>query len=285
MAAAIVHDVGRAREFTYGAEFGLSEEGRMLGHLAIGAEIVGAAARRPARRAAARRCSTACSPTTAPTRAGPRRKVRARRVPAGLRLARGAGALPAQRPRRVGQGPLWSTGRARLTRVCAATTRSRSANARPRAPARETAFAATTPTSTPRGESAPIKQPVAQADVAEPLLAPGADDRRRGRSPGARSPRRGSAARRGRSPAPGTNRMPPADAEQAADRAAGEPERCCEHVLHQPTSSSIATTTSSDREQERDRALRDPLLERRAGEHAADRRDPDQRPSSRSTLP
>jgi 3'-5' exoribonuclease len=44
MAAAIVHDVGRAREFTYGAEFGLSEEGRMLGHLAIGAQIVGSAA-------------------------------------------------------------------------------------------------------------------------------------------------------------------------------------------------------------------------------------------------
>ena len=44
MAAAIVHDVGRAREFTYGAEFGLSDEGRLLGHLAIGAEVVGAAA-------------------------------------------------------------------------------------------------------------------------------------------------------------------------------------------------------------------------------------------------
>ena len=44
MAAAILHDAGRAREFTYGAEFGLSDEGRMLGHLAIGAEIVGAAA-------------------------------------------------------------------------------------------------------------------------------------------------------------------------------------------------------------------------------------------------
>ena len=44
MAAAIVHDIGRAREFTYGAEFGISDEGRMLGHLAIGAEIVGAAA-------------------------------------------------------------------------------------------------------------------------------------------------------------------------------------------------------------------------------------------------
>jgi 3'-5' exoribonuclease len=44
MAAALVHDVGKVREFTYGAEFGLSEEGRLLGHLAIGAEIVGAAA-------------------------------------------------------------------------------------------------------------------------------------------------------------------------------------------------------------------------------------------------
>jgi 3'-5' exoribonuclease len=44
MAAAILHDVGRAREFTYGAEFGLSAEGRMLGHLTIGAEIVGGAA-------------------------------------------------------------------------------------------------------------------------------------------------------------------------------------------------------------------------------------------------
>ena len=44
MAAALVHDVGKVREFTYGAEFELSEEGRLLGHLAIGAEIVGAAA-------------------------------------------------------------------------------------------------------------------------------------------------------------------------------------------------------------------------------------------------
>ena len=37
MAAALVHDVGKTREFTYGAEFGISEEGRLLGHLAIGA--------------------------------------------------------------------------------------------------------------------------------------------------------------------------------------------------------------------------------------------------------
>ncbi|MGH2989825.1 MAG: 3'-5' exoribonuclease YhaM family protein [Solirubrobacterales bacterium] len=44
IAAALLHDVGKVREFTYGAEFGLTDEGRMLGHLAIGAEIVGDAA-------------------------------------------------------------------------------------------------------------------------------------------------------------------------------------------------------------------------------------------------
>src|SRR3954454_24568726 len=44
MAAALVHDARKAREFTYGAEIGLSEEGRLLGHLQIGAEIIGAAA-------------------------------------------------------------------------------------------------------------------------------------------------------------------------------------------------------------------------------------------------
>ncbi|MSO40704.1 MAG: HD domain-containing protein [Solirubrobacterales bacterium] len=58
MAAALVHDVGKVREFTYGAEFGLTEEGRLLGHVAIGAEIVGAAASAPApeRRAALLHC-------------------------------------------------------------------------------------------------------------------------------------------------------------------------------------------------------------------------------------
>jgi 3'-5' exoribonuclease len=44
MAAALLHDVGKIREFTYGAEFGITDEGRLLGHLAIGAEIVGSAA-------------------------------------------------------------------------------------------------------------------------------------------------------------------------------------------------------------------------------------------------
>jgi 3'-5' exoribonuclease len=40
MAAALLHDVGKAREFTYGARFELSDEGRMLGHLAIGAQLI-----------------------------------------------------------------------------------------------------------------------------------------------------------------------------------------------------------------------------------------------------
>ena len=38
--AALVHDLGRTREFTYGAEIGLTDEGRLLGHLVIGEQIV-----------------------------------------------------------------------------------------------------------------------------------------------------------------------------------------------------------------------------------------------------
>ena len=58
MAAALVHDVGKTREFTYGAEFGITEEGRLIGHLALGAEIVGSAAGGlpPERRAALLHC-------------------------------------------------------------------------------------------------------------------------------------------------------------------------------------------------------------------------------------
>lgn len=40
LSAAIAHDLGRTREFTYGADFGLTEEGRLLGHLVIGERIV-----------------------------------------------------------------------------------------------------------------------------------------------------------------------------------------------------------------------------------------------------
>jgi 3'-5' exoribonuclease len=40
LTAALVHDLGRTREFTYGAEIGLTEEGRLLGHLVIGDRLV-----------------------------------------------------------------------------------------------------------------------------------------------------------------------------------------------------------------------------------------------------
>lgn len=46
MAAALIHDVGKTGEFTYGAEIGLSERGRALGHLQIGASLITDAARR-----------------------------------------------------------------------------------------------------------------------------------------------------------------------------------------------------------------------------------------------
>jgi 3'-5' exoribonuclease len=58
MAATLLHDVGKTREFSYGAEFGITEEGRLIGHLALGAEIVGSAAGGlpPERRAALLHC-------------------------------------------------------------------------------------------------------------------------------------------------------------------------------------------------------------------------------------
>jgi 3'-5' exoribonuclease len=38
--AALVHDLGRTREFTYGAELGITDEGRLLGHLVIGERML-----------------------------------------------------------------------------------------------------------------------------------------------------------------------------------------------------------------------------------------------------
>ncbi|HXE45331.1 MAG TPA: HDIG domain-containing protein [Conexibacter sp.] len=40
IAAALVHDVGKTREFTYGADFCVSEEGRLLGHVLIGQRML-----------------------------------------------------------------------------------------------------------------------------------------------------------------------------------------------------------------------------------------------------
>jgi 3'-5' exoribonuclease len=40
IAAALLHDVGKTREFAYGADISLSDEGRLLGHLAIGQRMI-----------------------------------------------------------------------------------------------------------------------------------------------------------------------------------------------------------------------------------------------------
>jgi 3'-5' exoribonuclease len=42
--AALVHDIGRTREFTYGADFGLTAEGELLGHVVIGVQMLAARA-------------------------------------------------------------------------------------------------------------------------------------------------------------------------------------------------------------------------------------------------
>src|SRR6476660_9191404 len=38
--AALVHDLGKTREFTYGAEIGLTDEGRLLGHIVLGQRLL-----------------------------------------------------------------------------------------------------------------------------------------------------------------------------------------------------------------------------------------------------
>ena len=40
LTAALVHDLGRTREFTYGAEIGLTEAGRLLGHVELGLALL-----------------------------------------------------------------------------------------------------------------------------------------------------------------------------------------------------------------------------------------------------
>jgi 3'-5' exoribonuclease len=40
LTAALVHDVGKTREFTYGAEIAHSEEGRLLGHVELGLRVL-----------------------------------------------------------------------------------------------------------------------------------------------------------------------------------------------------------------------------------------------------
>src|SRR5919198_1995683 len=40
LTAAVVHDLGKTREFSYGAEIELSDEGRLLGHLVLGQQLL-----------------------------------------------------------------------------------------------------------------------------------------------------------------------------------------------------------------------------------------------------
>jgi 3'-5' exoribonuclease len=40
LTAAIVHDLGKTREFTYGADIQRSEEGRLLGHVELGLRLL-----------------------------------------------------------------------------------------------------------------------------------------------------------------------------------------------------------------------------------------------------
>jgi 3'-5' exoribonuclease len=40
LTAALVHDIGRSREFTYGADFGLTAEGSLLGHVVLGVQML-----------------------------------------------------------------------------------------------------------------------------------------------------------------------------------------------------------------------------------------------------
>ena len=44
LTASVVHDIGRTREFTYGADFGLTPEGELLGHVVIGMQMLSARA-------------------------------------------------------------------------------------------------------------------------------------------------------------------------------------------------------------------------------------------------
>ena len=59
LTAALVHDLGKTREFTYGAEIGLTDEGRLLGHVELGLRMLdarGAGVLDDARRVALAHC-------------------------------------------------------------------------------------------------------------------------------------------------------------------------------------------------------------------------------------
>ena len=106
LTAALVHDLGKTREFTYGAEIGLTDEGRLLGHVVLGQRLLDAHELPDDRRLALAHCVlTHHGPEAAPGRRFGSR--------------RGAGALPPERARRVRQGRAWSTGCHRQLLGCA----------------------------------------------------------------------------------------------------------------------------------------------------------------------
>lgn len=67
--AALVHDLGKLREYTFGAEIGLTDEGRLLGHVELGLRLVGerSGGLSPERRVALEHCIlTHHGPSAAP---------------------------------------------------------------------------------------------------------------------------------------------------------------------------------------------------------------------------
>jgi 3'-5' exoribonuclease len=92
--AALVHDLGKTREFTYGAEIGTSDEGRLLGHVELGLELLRERAADVLDRDRLLALSHCVLTHHGPDRAPGRR----------FASARGAGARAAQRARRERQG-------------------------------------------------------------------------------------------------------------------------------------------------------------------------------------
>ena len=181
MTAALVHDLGKTREFTYGAEIGADRRGPPARPRRARPARCCASAPRDRRRSTTAGCSrsrTACCATTAPTPApGP-----------ALRLGRGARAVPAQRARRRRQGARSSTAPVRTRRAergavasacgrtsCSATNRISSA-AKPTSSARSGTALASTDADAPR-------PPTASAAERQP---PCAGRRCRGRAGGRR---------------------------------------------------------------------------------------------------
>ena len=272
MAAALLHDVGKTREFTYGAEFGISEEGRLLGHLAIGAQIDRRGRRagwRDERRLALLNCVLSHhGPDAGP---GPGRTRRAGRLGSGFASAGGAGALPPERARRLGQG----RARARLTR------------AGPRPPARGRRTRAPEPAGRRRWRPPP--RPRTPSGDSAPTIG------RRGRG----RCRSRAGARRRRAPTAtiassevasasswvssrkiaraGTNRIPPPTPSRPPTTPPAKPRRPRGHVLHQPIRRSDRDARPAAARRAGDRALGRPLLQRGAGHHAGQRRDADER--------